>query len=662
MKKNLLLMLVIAMGYTISTIGCSTNILEIEKPVYPETPPLSEEEVEDDTSPDPVGIFDYSKIGEHPRLFLSAADFAQLKSDIVSNADLRKIHDIIIDRCEKEFVGGKDLTYQLTGKRLLTVSRNALERISHLSYGYRMTGKYAYLGQIEKDIKAVCAFSDWNPSHYLDVGEMALAVAIGLDWMYDDLQPQTRQIARNALERMAFETATNAQTNGFLNSETNWNQICNGGLLLAALSMYEKDKARSVEIIEQSFNSNKTKGMTIYGNHGNYPEGYMYWGYGTTYQVMIIAALEKIFGTDGGLTSVTEGFLQTAEYMLFMSGTTGKCFNYSDAKEAESPKLPMWWFANKLNDPSLLFNEKRILQEGAYAPTSKFEERRLLPVIMGLMNKAQIEEPIAAPSKNIWWGEGTTPVVLMRTDWSFSDTDKYFGIKGGRANTSHGHMDGGTFVYDAYGERWAMDLGMQTYSPLEEAGVDLWNMEQNSTRWSIFRLNNHSHSVITINGNDYHYKGGAFIHKSYMNNLGDKLGARFECFAVNRHGTDYDVKAPLRTAELVSKGNNDHDLVITDQIKSEKGKSPLVKWAMVTPANAEIVSDKCIKLTQNGKILYLNVTEKSNNAFTLKTWPTSTGNLLDEPNPGTVIVGFEANMTPESERLFTVTLSNERKD
>ena len=222
-------------------------------------------------------------------------------------------------------------------------------------------------------------------------------------------------------------------------------------------------------------------------------------------------------------------------------------------------------------------------------------------------------------------------------------------------------MDGETFVYDAYGERWAMDLGMQEYAPLEAAGIDLWNSKQNSTRWSIFRLNNFSHNVITINNNPYHYHGKAFVRTDYMKNIGNKLGAKFECYGVNLNGSDYDVDAPVRTAEFVDNGS-DLELVMKDEIKSRANKTPLVRWAMATPAQAEIVSEHCIKLSQNGKTLYLTVQEQNNNPFTLKTWPASTDNKYDEANPGVTMVGFEAQMSAKDTRVFTTTFAKEPKN
>ena len=76
--------------------------------------------------------------------------------------------------------------------------------------------------------------------------------------------------------------------------------------------------------------------------------------------------------------------------------------------------------------------------------------------------------------------------------------------KGGCGKTSHGHLDAGSFVFDAKGYRWAMDLGMTGYSTIEkmlaELGGNLFDVGQNSLRWSVFRLKNESHSTITSPG------------------------------------------------------------------------------------------------------------------------------------------------------------------
>ena len=71
-------------------------------------------------------------------------------------------------------------------------------------------------------------------------------------------------------------------------------------------------------------------------------------------------------------------------------------------------------------------------------------------MIMAFANNLNLDA-ISAPSNKLWSGKGETPVVMVHTDWTYTDTDKYLGIKGGKAGSSHGHMDAGSSLsYTAY--------------------------------------------------------------------------------------------------------------------------------------------------------------------------------------------------------------------
>ena len=52
---------------------------------------------------------------------------------------------------------------------------------------------------------------------------------------------------------------------------------------------------------------------------GAYPEGYGYWGYGTSFNIMFLSAMEKVFGKEYGLHNKS-GFFKTAEYLENMTG------------------------------------------------------------------------------------------------------------------------------------------------------------------------------------------------------------------------------------------------------------------------------------------------------------------------------------------------------
>lgn len=66
--------------------------------------------------------------------------------------------------CNSKGMNTDELVYKLddSNKRILDVSRDALLRIFTCAYAYRMTGENKYLLKAERDMNAVCNFSDWN--------------------------------------------------------------------------------------------------------------------------------------------------------------------------------------------------------------------------------------------------------------------------------------------------------------------------------------------------------------------------------------------------------------------------------------------------------------------------------------------------------------------
>ena len=632
--------------------GCS-------KAGQPVTDNQSGQEHEGNQKPEPSVLFDYSQMGQHPRLLLRMDDFARMQSAIASDSRLATVHQHINDRAE-HLLSQEPLAYQKVGKRLLNVSRAALERILFMSYMYRMTGEEMYLAKAESTLNEVSSFADWNQKeHYLDVAEMAFGVAIGLDWLYDELQQSTKDNAKRALKAYAFDTYMTEDGDVFRRSMSNWNQVCTAGLISAAIACYEDDPSAMAEIIETLVQSNKTHGMTMYNTDGNYSEGYTYWAYGTTYQVITMAALENIFGHDGGLKQSSAGFARTGMWIMFMEGPSGQCFNFSDSNAPVYPRLPLWYISSFYKDASLLYKEVSKLEDGSYGKS--FDERRFLPLVQVFADASLLKRNLYAPVQKVWFGGETVethPTVLVHTDMSDPSKDYFLAMKGGRASTSHAHMDGGSFIFDAFGMRWAMDLGLQKYNDLEEYGIDLWNFGKNSTRWNVFRLNNLSHNVVTIDGNIYHNEGGAFLDKKYYTEKPGALGGRCTCYAANRYvSPDNDIVNPLtRTAELVARGEG-YDLVVTDALTAASGKAPEVRWAMATPAVAEIVSDQCIKLSQGGKVLYLTNSEASGAVLKAFVEDADTGQPWDEINEGISMVGFEGKMTLGQKWTLTTRLS-----
>ena len=522
----------------------------------------------------------------------------------------------------------------MEGKRLLSVSRLVLKRIFYLSYAYRMTKEEKYAYRATQEMLSVSRFPDWNPSHFLDVGEMVLALSIGYDWLYEYLESETRSIVRDAIVEKGLDAA--APDEWFYRAASNWNSVCNAGLLYGALAIFEDVPDKAKKIIERCLLTNP-KALSAYGPDGGYPEGFHYWGYGTSFQVLLIAVLESALGTDAGLSEYP-GFLESARFMEFMTAPSGEYFNFSDAVNGVRCNMMMFWFAKKMGDLSLLWLENQYLEN----PSVCFAEDRLLPCLLIFCAHQDLSN-IQPPSCHFWHNSGKTPVFIYRGGWN-SKEDSYLAVKGGSPLTSHAHMDAGSFIYERKGIRWAIDLGMQNYLSLESRGINLWDQSQEGQRWGVFRLGNMAHNTLTINNKRHLVNSYASINRIYKSE--DMKGAEVDLISVFAD----DMEKVVRIIYL----NEEDDLIVKDELVTGE-KEALVTWIMVTPAEAKIIGKNQMELAKDGYRMLLTVIAPGD--VEMKLWSNEPLYAFDEPNPGSMRVGFETHLPANRKNLLKVTLN-----
>ncbi len=572
---------------------------------------------------------------DHPRILMLKSDEQIIKDSLLTDSRWMAIHQAILDE-SNNIISLPVLERIKTGRRLLDVSREALRRIFHLSYAYRMTNSDKYKDRAEKELLAVSTFSDWNPSHFLDVAEMTLAVSIGYDWLYNSLSASSRETIKNAILKKGLDVSLDDQYNDWLRSSHNWNQVCNTGITYGALAVYEDMPALSKQIINRSIESIALP-MKEYGPDGAYPEGFTYWSYGTNFNVLFLSVMEKLFKNDFSLSAI-KGFLPSAQYVNNMIAPSMDCFNYGDCGDRTGLNPVMFWFSNKTKDSSVLWNQRIFMKQ---ANLKSLTQNRLFPAIMIWAIGTHLDQ-VMAPQKNTWTGQGVMPVSLMRTSW-IDKNAIFVGFKGGRAGANHSHMDVSSFVMESDGVRWAIDLGPQDYNSLESVGIDLWNRKQNSQRWDVFRYNNLAHNVLTIDNQKQHVAGYASISNSGENP--DFMYAVSDITDIYKN----QLNSAKRGIAIVKK----NFVVIRDELKANDKKTT-VKWSMVTSANVKITGKNTIELQKDGKKLTLKV--ESPVKFNMKTWSTQSLNKHDAPNTGTIIVGFEAELPAGSNNSFCVKL------
>jgi len=568
----------------------------------------------------------------HPRILLFKGDEAGIMKTISDDPTWKKVHNAIINECDK-LLTRPPVERVLIGRRLLDKSREALQRIFYLSYAWRTTNDVKYFNRAEKEMLAVSAFSDWHPEHFLDVAEMTLAVSIGYDWLFNSLSSSSKETIKKAIIEKGLKPSLDPKNNSWLKETHNWNQVCNTGMTYGALAVFEDQPELYARLINRAAASIELP-MDACMPDGAYPEGYGYWGYGTSFNVMFISALEKDFGKMFDFSDKT-GFFKTAGFLENMTGPTGSCFNFSDSGERGELHPAMFWFANRLNDPSLLWSEKKYLIGEVHASD------RLLPAIM-IWGAGMKIDRVTAPAKTMWVGMGKNPVSLMRTSWNDPNTI-YVALKGGSPNVNHAHMDAGSFVMEANGIRWAMDFGPQDYNSLESKGVDLWNMKQNSQRWDVFRYNNFAHNTLTINGKLQQVTGFAPIISSSADPL--MMNAITEMTRIYED----QVKTASRGIAIIDK----QYVIIRDEIET-LSKETVIRWTMVTSAEVKITGDNTAELTKEGKKLVLKVTSPVK--ISMKTWTTKPTHDYDAQNPGTTLVGFETTIAANTKAAFQVFL------
>ncbi len=622
----------------------------------------------DDPAADPSRTFDYSILAKagHPRLLMGEEDFATLKKKVTSerfsNPTLYKIHSLIVAHAGDIVSADEELTDPASHEKVV-------EHLLYLAYAWRLTAKPTFLAKLRTDLRKVSSWGNWNSSSALSFGEISQAVAIAYDWAYYDLSLEERVNAHKAMVRNGIRPSTD---NGYRQCIGNWNQVANSGVMSASLAIYEKDKALAVNNIEAGLEDNKHAMGIVYAGGGGYPEGSNYWEYGTGNEVILLQSLERIFGSTGGLREVS-GFMDSGGFAVFTHGTRDTSFSFNDGGNTyDNPLLASWWFAARKDDPSLAYGEKHLLDNGKYASSLP---RRLPLVPCYIYDYGMDSKGITPPAATMWHCGGQIPVGMIRHGWNYDASDVYLCVKGGHAdtwasmNTSHGHMDAGSFVFEAEGQRWSDDIMRPSYSAwfaaLQAAGSRSGDTSQKGLRWDTFRVNNLCHSTISAYAND-----GSVANKLHPSDQWVSGQANIVATedTPSRQSFTLDLSAPMkgqvksarRTIALVG----GKDLEITDEIEALPGLDCPLEWRMLSVSNCSVSSGKVVfkaladasitrELTVSSSLSDVKPVYKSWSTVRPSSW---TSRSWDPSISNRVIAGWSVTLPAGKKATFTTTL------
>jgi len=526
-------------------------------------------------NPGPVDILSTLRPG-HPRLYVLDSDLARVKQAMAQDPTVKQWYDKLEADAEK-MLSEPPAEYKLEGPRLLGQSRAALRRISTLAGLYRLDGDRRKAERAREELLAISAFGNWHPPHFLDVAEMTNAAAIGYDWLYDYLSPTDRATIRDAIVKNGIKAGLEgyAQNAWWTRTEFNWNQVCNGGLTAGALAVADEEPELARELIQKT-SASIPLAMASYAPDGGWAEGPGYWNYATDYNVFFLSAMETALGTDLGLKQ-SPGFAEAGLFRIETIGPLGLNFNYADAEPEVGTAPEMFWMASEFRRP-------------VYAQAERLRADKQ-PSIFHLLWSGGVAGDLAGKSgdygSNLLLRElprdafySNVNVAVFRSAWQ-DPKAFYLAFKGGDNEANHSHLDLGTFVLDALGERWALDLGPDYYNLPEYFG---------KLRFTYYRLQTQGHNTLTFGGENQDKAGKAPIVAFYSSTE--------QAFAVADLTQGYTPKATrvLRGVALL----NRNSVLIEDEV-AEPNPGEIV-WNFHTRAKIEL-HGKRTELEMNGQRL-----------------------------------------------------------
>jgi hypothetical protein len=500
----------------------------------------------------------------HPRLILTDVELDRVRTMIGDEPEAKQLYDGLRERAHK-LLDAPPTEFRIVGPRLLSQSRQVLDRIYTLGLIYRLDGDEAVGRRAVAELAAAAAWPHWNPSHFLDTAELNHAFGIGWDWLQPVLGDQRDAIRTGFLDK-GLKVAQETYHKGawWEKVRHNWNQVCNGGNAIGALAIADEEPELAADIIRRAV-AGLPLALHEYAPDGGWAEGPGYWHYATRYTCYVLAAMDTALGSDFGLSD-SPGFSRAGDFRLYFVGPTGETFNYADAGAREGGAEEMFWLARRFDAPRYAWHQRRRL--GHALDLIWYDPRGNDPDAEGV--------PLDAAFDGV-------DVAFLRGSWQDPNTT-WVAFKGGNNRANHSHLDLGTFVLDALGERWIHELGGDNYNMPGYFG---------GQRWTYYRLKTLGQNTLLLDGANQRPNGTAPL-LAFRNDPSRGYG-------VADLTSGYEGVDQARRGVALLDGR---DVLLVDEVKATQPVEVL--WGAHTRAEVECDGAKAI-LRQHGKALYARV-------------------------------------------------------
>lgn len=538
-----------------------------------------------------------------PRILTNESSLLSTLSYVNSDATMQNWKQDIIAKADA-MLSLDCVEYELVGVRLLSAAQTVLSRCAYLASAYYLTGNATYAARGIEEMLSACSWSDWNVSqHYLDNSELCYAMAIGFDTFYDHISKEDKAYIIERTTELSLAVSVSAYQGTFADmgsewryASGNWGAVCAGGMTAALISFAGEEwgmcKDTQSYLLSNAMHSIEYPAMLYYPD-GSWSEGTSYWEYTTEYFVgAFLGSLYFSTGSTWGFLR-PEGISECLNGFMYLQSESSGTFNFADSTNGFS-KSPAGFIFAKLTDDS-----------DAMASWKSFYS---IATSQGNPYAVLWYEPSALTSsalpKDTWLR--SAGAGIMKEKWH--DTEAaYVGIKGGQNHTNHDNLDLGSFIFDALGQRWAMELGKDSYNI--EGGY--WGL----AGYELYVKRPEGQNCLVINpekgdtyGEYYQQKLDSFA--SVCEFVSKDKGAYMSLDLADANSRDVDDY--IRGYYFA---DNRKSLIIQDELTLKDSDSTLY-WSMHTQADITIDQDGCgATLTMGEKSLRVTVDTNADLTF-----------------------------------------------
>ncbi|WP_278932838.1 heparinase II/III domain-containing protein [Parabacteroides johnsonii] len=573
---------------------------------------------------------------QHPRLLFSKQEEQRIRDLFGTEPLLDSLYVGLMKEAERLLLvpPQEDPRREIKNtKDILPISREQVYRMVNLALAYRLSGDRRFAEKAEKELVHVCNFPDWDPIHYLDVAEMTTAVAIGYDWLYDVLTPSTRQLVVHSIKTKALDLVVEEYNTGNADSwakrETNWNVVCNTGMVLGALAIEEHYPELAKHIIGEAVRYIPNC-LKHFAPDGVCYEGPAYWGYTNMYLSLLLKALNDNFGGDFGLSEMV-GVDKSVLYYMHSTSPSGKIFNFANSGSTAPAAEPIYfYFSRAFNQPEVATFYRDVLSKTVHEGNYFRFYFLSIPWYDTASSTAD-----ALPKLKVY--EGINDIVVFNGNRNIPNS-LYLIAKTGDPDMAHQQLDIGTFIVEMNGIRWTDDLGTDNYNL-----PGFWDYKPDGQRWTYFRNSNFSHNTLSIDHKLQNSAGTGEIDR-----LDDRAA---QPFVTMNMSTAYAGQSRFvyRTFRML----DDTRILVTDSVGLQS-PSQSVQWSVITSADVECKGNTAV-LRKDGKSFSLKIASPTNASFTTKA--AKRGTEAEKPIEGYTVLS--ASVSGEPVQVIKVLLSGE---